>query len=106
LGPDTDEADCVLDATGSAGSIDRFTWTYWTVEGRPIGHTTTDPRSGLRIDNRCAFFEGARGGDDAQGNRYIQMTVELVTFDRNGLRSSPARRAVRMYPNRLCGFSY
>lgn len=105
FGPDPEETDCVLDGSASRGFIDRFLFTYWTA-GAPIGHTTSDTRSTPRIGTRCAFFEGARGGDDAQGNRYIQMTIELVVQDRTGNRSSAVRRDVRMYPNRMCGFSY
>jgi len=105
FGRDTDQADCVLDAGASRGFIDRWNWTYWAA-GSPIGFTTAETRSTPRIDTKCAFFEGARGGDDSSGNRYIQMTIELVVSDRVGNRSSPVRRAVRLYPNRLCGFTY
>jgi len=105
FGPDTEATDCVLDGSASRGFIDRWTWTYWAA-GAPIGHTTTETRSTPRIETKCAFFEGARGGNDAQGNRYIQMTIELVVQDRAGNRSSAVRRDARMYPNRLCGFSY
>ena len=104
-GPGTDEADCVLDATASRGTIDRYIWTYWT-GGMVIGHSTPQARSAMQIDTECRFFENARGGDDASGNKYIQMTVELVLQDRNNVRTSPIRRAVRLYPNRLCGFNY
>ena len=34
------------------------------------------------------------------------MTIELTVEDRVGTRSAPVRRAVRLYPNRKCGFSY
>jgi hypothetical protein len=104
-GPGTDEADCVLDASASRGTIDRYIWTYWT-GGAVIGHSTPQAQSALQLDTECRFFENARGGDDASGNRYIQMTVELVVQDRNNVRTSPVRRAVRLYPNRLCGFTY
>src|SRR5688572_4279585 len=104
-GPGTDEADCVLDASASRGTIDRYIWTYWT-GGAVIGHSTPQTRSALQLDTECRFFENARGGDDASGNKYIQMTVELVLQDRNNVRTSPVRRAVRLYPNRLCGFTY
>jgi len=104
-GPGTDEADCVLDASASRGTIDRYIWTYWT-GGAVIGHSTPQTRSALQLDTECRFFENARGGDDASGNKYIQMTVELVIQDRNNVRTAPLRRAVRLYPNRLCSFTY
>jgi len=107
LGPDdSDQMDCALDARGSTGFIDRWTWRYWTVESRPIGHTTTDSQTKPSLSNRCAFFENSGTAIDGQGNRYIQMTVELVVQDRLGSRSTPVQRAVRVYPNRLCGYSY
>ena len=71
-----------------------------------IGHSTPQTHSALQLDSECRFFDNARGGDDANGNRYIQMTVELVLQDRNNVRTAPVRRAVRLYPNRLCGFTY
>jgi len=104
-GPGRDEADCVLDASASRGPIDRYIWTYWT-GGAVIGHSTPQAQSALQLDSECRFFDNARGGDDANGNRYIQMTVELVLQDRNNVRTSPVRRAVLLYPNRLCGFAY
>jgi hypothetical protein len=80
-------------------------WTYWAA-GLPIGHTATEARSSPRFNTNCAFFENARGGDDSNGNRYLQMTIELVVEDRIGTRSSAVRRDVKLYPNRMCGFSY
>ena len=106
LGPEVDIADCQLDASASKGFIDRYTWSYWVVEGRPTGFSTSEPRSSLRNDLKCPFFEGARDQTDAQGNRYFPMTVELVVQDRLGARSAPGRRTVRMYPNRFCGLSF
>jgi hypothetical protein len=105
LGPGTDEADCVLDASGSGGFINQYFWTYWT-GAAPIGHATEQAQSALQLDTDCAFFENGRGGDDSSGNRYVHMTIELYVQDRVGNRSAPVRRAVRLYPNRKCGFSY
>jgi hypothetical protein len=106
LGPDSpDEADCLLDASGSSGPVVSWIWTYWTA-GAPIGHTAPDALTHLRITSKCAFFEGARGGDDQFGNKYVQMEIELVVQDREGTRSAPVRQAVRLYPNRMCGFNY
>jgi hypothetical protein len=105
LGPRTDEADCVLDATGSSGFIHQYVWTYWTGSA-PIGHQTEQTRSAMQIDSDCRFFENGRGGDDSSGNRYVQMTIQLIVQDRAGTRSAPVQRAIRLYPNRMCGFSY
>ena len=105
LGPATDEADCLLDASASTGPINRWIWTYWTA-GAPIGHTAPDAITRLRLTSQCAFFEGGRGGDDQFGGKYVQMEIELVVQDREGNRSAPVRQPVRLYPNRMCGFSY
>jgi hypothetical protein len=105
LGPSTGEADCSLDGTSSVGPVHRWVWRYWAA-GAPIGHESAVPSSGLNLATRCAFFEGARGGDGPNGDRYIRMEIELAVQDVEGTRSAPVRREIRMYPNRLCGFSY
>ena len=105
LGPSSDEADCLLDASGSTGPVYQWIWTYRTV-GNAIGHTAPDALTHLRLTSQCAFFEGARGGDDQFGGKYVQMEIELVVQDREGTRSAPVRQAVRLYPNRVCGFNY
>ena len=105
LGPRTDEADCVLDASQSGGFIHQYVWTYWTGSA-PIGHQTEQTRSAMQIDSDCGFFENGRGGDDSSGNRYVQMTIQLIVQDRAGTRSAPVQRSIRLYPNRMCGFSY
>ncbi len=105
LGPSSGEADCVLDGSSSTGPVERFVWTYWTANA-PIGHSSTQARSSMNLASRCTFFEGGRGGTDQNGDRYVQMEVELYVVDREGTRSASIRQAVRMYPNRMCGFSY
>jgi len=104
-GPGNDETDCVLDSSGSRGFIAFYRFTYWT-GGTPIGHSTDQTRSAFQLDTDCRFFDNGRGGDDSSGNRYVQMTVEMVAEDRVGTRSAPVRRNVRLYPNRKCGFQY
>ena len=105
FGPATDEADCQLDASASTGPVAAWIWRYWTA-GTPLGHTAPSALTKLRITSQCAFFEGARGGDDQFGGKYIQMEIELVVQDREGTRSTPVRQSVRLYPNRSCGFNY
>ena len=105
LGPGTDETNCVLDASNSRGFIHLYIWTYWTGSA-PIGHQTEQARSAFQLDTDCGFFENGRGGDDSSGNKYVQMTVQLIVQDRVGTRSAPVQRSVRLYPDRKCGFSY
>ncbi len=104
LGP-TDDVDCAIDGASSRGFVERWHWSYWT-GGAALGHTTTTALSRPALPTRCAFLEGSRGGDNPDGSQYVQMTIELVVEDRTGARSSAVRRAVKLYPNRLCGFSY
>ena len=99
------EADCALDGSPSTGPVERWTWTYWTAKN-PLSHVSTQASSAMNLSTGCAFFEGARGGDGPNGDRYIVMEVELVVQDREGNRSAPVRQPVRLYPNRLCGFNY
>jgi hypothetical protein len=56
--------------------------------------------------SKCLIFDGGRGGDGTGGDRYVHMTVELVVQDREGNRSAPVVQPARLYPNRLCGFTY
>jgi hypothetical protein len=105
MGPTTEELDCTLDGRESRGFIDTWAWTYSVANNR-LSHTSKDGDSRPKIVTKCAFFEGGRGGDDAQGNKYVQMMVELQVQDRAGTRSAAVRQAVRLYPNRQCGFSY
>jgi hypothetical protein len=104
LGP-TDELDCSLDGASSRGFIERFHWRYWAgVE--PLGHTTSNPVSRPALPTKCGFMEGSRGGDNPDGTKFVQMTIELVVEDRWGARSAPVQRSVKLYPNSLCGFTY
>ena len=106
LGPSSGDIDCDTDGRSSRGlNVERYHWSYFTGP-LPLGHTTTDGLSKPRLTNGCAFFEGARGGDNADGSKYVQMTIELVVEDRSGARSGPTRRAIKLYPSGLCGFSY
>jgi hypothetical protein len=105
FGPSTEEADCQLDGRGSKGFIDLWVWSY-TIGNNRLTHTSREAESRLKIATKCAFFEGGRGGDDADGGRYVQMNIELQVQDRAGIRSGVASQPVRFYPNHLCGFSY
>jgi hypothetical protein len=71
-----------------------------------LGHTASNAMSRPALPTRCAFLDGSRGGDNPDGTKYVQMTIELVVEDGWGARSAPVHRAVKLYPNSLCGFSY
>jgi hypothetical protein len=105
FGPQTHEADCRLDATRSKGLVDLWVWSY-SIGNNRLSHTSREAESRLDITSKCAFFNGGRGGDDPDGGRYVQMTIELQVQDRAGTRSRVVSQPVRFYPNRLCGFSY
>jgi hypothetical protein len=105
LGPSTGAADCVLDGSTSEGPVAQWVWSYRTA-GSPIGHSATEANSTMNLATRCRFFDEGRGGTDQNGDRYVQMEIEMYVMDREGTRSASVRQPVRMYPNRLCGFSY
>ncbi|HEY6359829.1 MAG TPA: hypothetical protein VIX63_01930 [Vicinamibacterales bacterium] len=96
---------CADGGASSIGPVERWSWRYWTVN-TPLSHMATVANSTMNLATRCAFFDGARGGDGPNGDRYIQMEIELVVLDREGNRSAAVRKPVKMYPNRLCGFNY
>ena len=100
-----ERADCTLDGRASKGPITRWIWRYWTGNS-PVTRVDTEAASTLQFLTGCLIFDGGRGGDGPGGDRYVQMTIELVVQDREGNRSVPVTQPARLYPNRLCGFTY
>jgi hypothetical protein len=101
----TQELDCLLDGSASQGFIDAWIWTY-TVGTSTLGHTSKDPGSRPQISTKCTFLNTATGGDGPNGDRFLNMEVTLLVQDRAGVRTGIVRQAVRLYPNKQCGFSY
>jgi len=99
------QLDCILDGSSSSGNIVAWIWTY-TAGTATLGHTSNDAGTRPQISTKCAFFNTASGGDDPDGSKYLKMEVSLQVEDRSGARSGIARRQVRVYPNKRCGFSY
>ena len=103
---ETKELDCVLDASGSAGGITAYLWTY-TMGSMTLRHTApaTNPASSTQ-GTGCPFYQQGTGGDGPNGERFLNMTVTLQLRDANGTLSGIVQQAVRVYPNSQCGFSY
>lgn len=101
----TEEFDCLLDGSASQGFIDSWIWTY-TVGTNTLGHISKDAGSHPQISTKCAFLNTGTGGDGPNGDRFLNMEVTLQVQDRAGVRTGFVRQAVRLYPNRQCGFSY
>jgi hypothetical protein len=99
------EFDCVLDGSGSTGPVRSWIWTY-TVGTDSLSHTATDAGTKPQIATKCAFLNTGTGGDGPNGDRYLKMQVTLQVEDASGARSGAVSQAVRLYPNRECGFSY
>lgn len=99
------ELDCLLDASASTGLVSTWQWTYTTATGQ-LSQTSRDPVTRPQIGTKCAFLGTAIGGDGPNGDRYLRMEVSLQVADRSGTRSTVVKQPVRLYPNRLCGFSY
>jgi len=101
----TADFDCVLDGSGSQGSIAAWIWTY-TAGTSTLGHTSKDAGSHPQISTKCTFLNTATGGDGPNGDRYLNMEVTLQVQDRDGVRTDIIRQPVKLYPNHTCGFSY
>ena len=102
---DTQELDCMMDGSASQGSLDAWIWTYSTAASQLV-FTAREAISAPQISTKCAFLQSATGGDDPNGDRYLRMDVALQVQDKGGARSAIVRQAVKLYPNRQCGFSY
>ena len=102
----TQELDCVLDASASQGFISSYIWTY-TMGAMTLRHTAPGTNPASRPQGTgCSWYQQGTGGDGPNGDRFLNMTVTLEVQDSNGVRSALVQQAVRAYPNRPCGFSY
>ena len=103
--PDAVDFDCVLDGSQSSGPVSAWIWTY-TMGTNTLGHTSNVANSHPQIATKCGFLSTATGGDGPNGERYLNMTVTLQVRDFSGNLSNTVQQAVKVYPNRQCGFSY
>ena len=103
--PDAVDFDCVLDGSQSSGPVAAWIWTY-TMGTSTLGHTSSTANSHPQIATKCAFLGTATGGDAPNGERYLNMSVTLQVRDFSGNVSSTVQQAVKVYPNKECGFSY
>ena len=103
--PDGVDFDCVLDGSQSSGPVSAWIWTY-TMGTNTLGHTSTATNSHPQIATKCAFLSTATGGDGPNGERYLNMSVTLQVRDFAGNVSTIVQQAVKVYPNKQCGFSY
>ena len=67
----------------------------------PAGNAVSSPQG-----DDCSFYQQGTGGDGPNGERFLNMTVTLQVQDSNGTRSAAVQQAVKVYPNKQCGFSY
>jgi hypothetical protein len=102
---DAVDFDCVLDGSQSTGSIAAWIWTY-TMGTNTLGHTINTGNSHPQIATKCAFLSTATGGDGPNGEKYLNMSVTLQVRDFSGNLSNTVQQAVKVYPNKQCGFSY
>jgi len=103
---DSKELDCVLDASASQGGVSAFLWTYtmgsMTLRhSAPAGNAASSPQG-----TGCPFYQQGTGGDGPNGDRFLNMTVTLQLRDASGTLSGISQQAVKVYPNKQCGFSY
>jgi len=105
IDPDAVDFDCVLDGSQSSGPVAAWIWTY-TMGTNTLGHTSSTANSHPQIATKCAFLSTATGGDAPNGERYLNMSVTLQVRDFSGNVSNTVQQAVKVYPNKECGFSY
>jgi hypothetical protein len=104
--PESKELDCVLDGSGSTGFISAYLWTY-TMGSMTLQYTAPGSNPASRPQSTgCPFYQQGTGGDGPNGDRFLNMTATLQVQDSNGIRSGIVQQAVRVYPNKQCGFSY
>ena len=100
------ELDCVFDASASQGFVGTFLWTH-TMGPTTQPQTAAAPNAVVSPQGAsCALYQQGTGGDDSNGDRYLRMEVTLQVRDGAGVVSDVVRQPVRVYPNRQCGFSY
>jgi hypothetical protein len=100
------ELDCVFDASASQGFISTYLWTH-TMGPATQRQTAAAPNAIVSPQGAsCPLYQQGTGGDDSNGDRYLRMEVTLQVRDAAGVVSDVVRQPVRVYPNRQCGFSY
>jgi hypothetical protein len=67
----------------------------------PAGNAASSPQG-----TGCTFYQQGTGGDGPNGGQVLNMTVTLQLRDASGTLSGISQHAVKVYPNKLCGFSY
>jgi hypothetical protein len=103
IADDLNELDCVVDGSGSTGFVSQWFWTFSTVG---TTRTQTSFASNVRPQVGCDFLQTANGGDGPNGDHFLNMTISLQVSDGSGSRSGVVSQAIRLYPNKQCGFSY
>ena len=103
MSDDLQELDCVVDGSGSTGFVRQWVWTFTTVGA---SRTQSSFASNVRPQVGCDFLQTANGGDGPNGDRYLNLTISLQVIDATGARSATVSQAIKLYPNRQCGFSY
>ncbi len=103
--PNVQDPDCLLDGSASQGPVDSWIWTY-TVGTSTLGHTSRDAGTHPQFSTKCAFLNTGTGGDGPNGDHFLNMEVTLRVQDRAGIQTGVVRQAVKLYPNKQCGFGY
>ena len=99
---DTASSICRADATASSGNIVYWRYTYSFGSATDV-YIATDKMAAVDPPSGCSFLAGRSTSSDDVGT-YIQMGVELVVEDRDGARSSPASKTIKVYTNGSCSY--
>lgn len=94
------QLDCRLDARASEGRLIKY---YWELEVREKIRNERTEVTYSEIDTTCKFVEDATSSTDSNG-KYVNMSVRLEVEDRDGTRSNPVTRTIKLYTSGNCGF--
>lgn len=98
--------DCQLDGSTSEGLLRTWIWTLTIGTGRITEVRNFPIISPDTQGAGCKFVADGPTAVDAAGRRYVEMSIELIVEDREGLRSQPRTRAVRLYPDSQCNYTF
>lgn len=95
--------DCRLDARASRGFVSRYYWNFSVQGNDEWSQVNADPQTTIE-EFGCDFITGLRPNRDANGETYLQLTINLQLRDPNGDFGGEHERVIRLYPGSFCGF--
>lgn len=108
-GPDTagnslddPRVDCRLDARASTGPISRYLWAF-EIGASSWEQDSRDPQMGIEVFG-CDLIENERPITDANGEKYLRLTISLTLLDPDRQFADDEEKIIRLYLGSSCGF--